>query len=293
MLDGLLTRTSEAYAYVYFGSVIAVALAEAAAPRRRAGNTTGLRWLNNIALAILDTVVIRSVFPVAAIGWAALCGQRGWGLLNMFEAPALVSWLLTFVVLDFATYGQHYLLHRIPLLWRLHRTHHSDADYDFSTGLRFHPIEGIFTTSVQFLAIFLLGAPVAAVLVAQLVGLVVAFVEHGNVRIPATVDRAVRKLFVTPDMHRIHHSQVAREGRSNLSNLFSWWDRLFGTYVEEPSAGHAGIVFGLPEFGGRKHTLLPWMLAQPFFPAARPNHEDAKKSAFAKATADKSKRAYG
>ncbi len=266
MLEGLLTRSSEIYAYVYFGSVIAVALAESAMPRQRFGDTTALRWLNNIALSILDTVVLKAVFPIAAIGFATLCEQRGWGLLNLVNAPAAVSWALTFVALDFTTYGQHYLLHHVPVLWRLHRTHHSDAQYDFTTGVRFHPIEAVFTTSVQLAAIYLIGAPPVAVFAAQVVFLISSFLGHGNIRVPVTVERAVRTIFVTPDMHRIHHSLEMGESQSNLSNLFSWWDRLFGTYVNEPAAGHERLEFGLREFTGRKHTTLPWMLVQPFLP---------------------------
>ncbi len=268
MLEGLLTRSSEVYAYVYFGSVIVVALAEAAVPRRRPGDLTGLRWLNNIAISILDTLVLRAAFPLATIGWAVLCDQRGWGLLNAISAPVAVTWVLTFVVLDFTYYIQHVMLHRIPILWRLHRTHHSDAEYDFTTGVRFHPIEGLFSTSMLLAAILVLGAPPAAVALSQMVFLISGFLDHANVRLPRGLERAMRTIFVTPDMHRIHHSIVMHEGQSNLSNLFSWWDRLFGTYVDQPASGHADLQFGLNEFRGRKHTTLPWMLVQPFMSGA-------------------------
>ena len=264
MLDGLLSRTSEIYAYVFFGTVLIVTLVEWAAPRRRPGDTLALRWFGNVGIWILDTIVVRAIFPFGTIAWAAVCSQHGWGLLNLVSWPAALGLLITLVSFDFVNYGQHYLLHRIPVLWRLHRTHHSDAEYDFTTGLRFHPVETLFTTSLQFIAIVLLGPSPIAVLMVLLIFQGISFLEHANLKIPGSVDRALRMFIVTPDMHRVHHSQAQGESQSNFSNLFSWWDRLFGTYVHAPSAGHDGIVFGLPEFTGRKHATLPWMLAQPF-----------------------------
>ena len=264
MSEGVLSRAAEIYAYVFFGTVIFIALIEWAMPRRRPGDTLALRWFGNFTIWILDAIVVRAVFPAGTIAWAAFCAERGLGLQNAVGVPASVGFLVTLIALDFVNYGQHYLLHRIPILWRLHRTHHSDADYDFTSGLRFHPVEAIFTTAIQCAAIFLLGAAPLAVFAAQLLFLAISFLEHANLRVPAGIDRVVRLLVVTPDMHRIHHSQAAGEGQSNFSNLFSWWDRLFGTYVHAPSAGHEGIVFGLPEFTERKHATLPWMLVQPF-----------------------------
>jgi len=278
MSDGFLTRAAEIYAYVFFGSVVAITLVEWAMPRRRPGETLALRWFGNVAIWILDTIVVRAIFPVGTIAWAVFCAERGWGVLHAVGAPASVGLVVTLIGLDFVNYSQHYLLHRIPVLWRLHRTHHSDAEYDFTTGLRFHPVETIFTTSLQFGAIFLLGAAPLAVFTVQIVFLAISFIEHGNLRIPAGLDRLVRLVFVTPDMHRIHHSQAAGESQSNFSNLFSWWDRLFGTYLQAPAAGHEGIVFGLPEFTERKHATLPWMLAQPFL-----SDEEATTPANAKA----------
>ena len=266
MLDGILTDASENYAYAYFGIIIVIALAEWAVPRRAPGETLTVRWVNNFALTIVDSIVLRVVFPVATITWAVVCAERGWGLLNSVEWPRPLVWLIAIGALDLALYGQHRLLHAVPILWRIHRTHHSDIDYDFTTGARFHPIESVYTTLVQFGAITLIGAPAASVFVAQVLSLLATFVEHGNVRIPRAVEAALRTVFVTPDMHRIHHSQVGRESRSNFSNLFSWWDRLFGTYVKEPAAGHDAIAFGLPGFQERKHATLHWMLAQPFLP---------------------------
>jgi sterol desaturase/sphingolipid hydroxylase (fatty acid hydroxylase superfamily) len=266
MLDGLLTNAGEVYAYAYFGSVLVVALVEWAVPRRKPADLLGLRWSSNFAISLLDTLIVRTAFPVAIIAWATLCAQHRWGLLNTVHWPSSVGVLLSILTLDLVVYAQHYALHRVPMLWRLHRTHHSDPDYDFTTAVRFHPLEAIFNTAVLFAAIFVLGAPAAAVFLSQILALAASFAEHANVRIPGAVDRALRTVFVTPDVHRIHHSQTARESRSNFANIFSWWDRLFGTYIDQPATGHAGIQFGLPEFTARKHTTIPWMLAQPFLP---------------------------
>ena len=264
MIDRVLTDTTELYATTFFATVIVVLLVEWAVPRRRPGDTLTLRWFSNGMIYVLDSIAARAILPVGTIAWATICAERGWGLLNTVNWPASVGFLLTIVFFDFVNYGQHYLLHRVPVLWRVHRTHHSDAEYDFTTGLRFHPLESFFFTSLQLAAVTVLGPSPAAVFTTQIVFLLTTFFDHANVRIPRAADRVLRMLFVTPDMHRIHHSQAPGEGRSNLSNMFSWWDRLFGTYVEEPASGHEGIVFGLREFGGRKHTTLPWMLAQPF-----------------------------
>ena len=266
MFDSFLTNASTTYAYAYFGIVIALTLAEWARPRRTPADTLTLRWSNNFAIMVLDFVVLQTFFPLATIGWATLCSERGWGLMNAGSWPPAAAFLVTIVVLDFASYGQHYLLHRFSFLWRLHRTHHSDADCDFTTGVRFHPLESIFSTSVVFAVIYAVGPPAAAVFTWQILSLAATFVEHANVRIPQRIDRLVRTIFVTPDMHRIHHSQVGRESRSNMSNLFSWWDRLFGTYIDQPAAGHISMILGMQEYSDRKHATLPWMLAQPFLP---------------------------
>jgi sterol desaturase/sphingolipid hydroxylase (fatty acid hydroxylase superfamily) len=221
MVERLLTHASETYAYVYFGCIVLVALVEWAIPRRTPADMLGLRWSNNFAISLLDTLVIKTAFPLATLAWATLASQRGWGLLNAVNLPLLAQCLITLVVLDLATYGQHYLLHRVPVLWRLHRTHHSDADYDFSTGVRFHPLEGLFTTSVQLGTIYALGAPPVAIFVWQTLSLASSFAGHANVRIPRRIDQLLRTVFVTADMHRVHHSQIGGESRSNLSNLFS------------------------------------------------------------------------
>lgn len=263
-MEALLRNGAQAYAFTYFGVILVVALLEMVRPRRAPGEALRLRWFGNFSLTILGSVLVRVLFPVAGVGWAVFCEERGLGLLLHAVWPWWVELTLAVVFLDGIAYLQHVLLHRVPLLWRLHRTHHSDHEYDFTTGVRFHPFETVYSTAFLMAAVALIGASPAAVLIAQILSVALAFIEHGNVQIPAAADRVLRLVFVTPDMHRIHHSQDLREGESNFSNVFSWWDRLFGTYVDQPAAGHDGIVFGVTELSDRKHLTLPWMLAQPF-----------------------------
>ena len=264
MLEELVAGGSRIYATVYFGAILAVAVAESIVPARELGPSPGRRWLQNFSLTVLGSVLVRTVFPIAGVGWALFCAERELGLLNQVASPDWLAIALTVVVLDLGYYTQHYLLHRIPLLWRLHRTHHSDLEYDFSTGVRFHPFEAFYTAAFVAGAIAMLGAPPAGVMLSQIVAAAVSFTEHANVRIPDRIDRVIRLVFVTPNMHRIHHSAEPDEGNSNFSNMFSFWDRLFGTYINEPAAGHDGMIFGLKEMQDRRQLTLPRLLAQPF-----------------------------
>ena len=263
-MDAVLKQLSAIYTATFFGLIIVLAVAEWLAPRRVSAAAEGLRLASNFGISLLNNLVVRAGFPLAGIAWAALCAQRGWGLFAHTTWSAPVEFIATIVALDLLLYVRHYLLHRVPLLWRLHRTHHSDREYDFTTGIRFHPLEEIFTTTLEFGLILALGAPPTAVFLSRLLSMTVSLVEHANLRIPSSLERIVRTMLVTPDMHRIHHSQAPGDNRSNLSTVFSWWDRVFGSYREHPAAGEAGIEFGLREFPEGKHSTLPWMLAQPF-----------------------------
>jgi sterol desaturase/sphingolipid hydroxylase (fatty acid hydroxylase superfamily) len=272
---------SELYAVDYFGIIILVSLLEYVIPRREVGPTLRLRWVSNFGISIICTIATRAVFPLIGVGWATLCRERGWGIFNHLAAPAWLTFTTTLLVLDLGAYGQHYLLHRIPWLWKLHRAHHTDHDCDFSTGARFHPLEAIFTNAVTITVIAILGAPPLAVFVSQLVSTAIGFIEHGNVRVPLSVDRAVRFVIVTPDMHRIHHSQEAGENQVNYGTTFTWWDRLLRTYRDRAARGADGIVFGVEGFDGRKHQTLPWILAQPFL---REHVQDVATEAIPQAT---------
>jgi sterol desaturase/sphingolipid hydroxylase (fatty acid hydroxylase superfamily) len=272
---------SELYAVDYFGIIIMVSLLEYVVPRREIGPTLRLRWVSNFGVSIIGTIAIRAIFPLVGVGWATLCSERGWGLFNSLAAPVWLTFATTFLLLDLGAYSQHYLLHRVPWLWRLHRAHHTDHDCDFSTGARFHPLESIFTNGATIAIIAILGAPPLAVFASQLVSTAIGFIEHGNVRVPASLDRIIRFVIVTPDMHRIHHSQEAGENQVNYGGTFTWWDRLLRTYRDQPARGSGDIVFGVEGFDGRKHQTLPWILAQPFL---REHVQDVAAEAIPQAT---------
>ncbi len=255
---------TKTYAYYYFGIIILVSLLECVIPRRNPGDAVRLRWPSNFGITLIDTLFLRLLFPVAGFGWAIYCSERGWGLFNQISAPSWLTLAVTVLALDLATFAQHYLLHHIPLFWRMHRTHHSDVDYDFSTAFRFHPLESVYTTTMLSVTVAALGLPAAAVFISQLLNTIITFTEHGNVSIPASVDRVLRLFVVTPDVHRIHHSADIADTNSNYGTLFPWWDRLFGTYVAEPAAGQDHLTFGLLDFSERRHQTLPGLLAQPF-----------------------------
>ena len=281
-VDVLLKSSAEVYAVAFFGAILVVALVEWVRPWRAATDLVRVRWVGNLSLTVLGALLVRMLFPLAGLGWAVFCAEQGWGLLNHVSWPAWITYPLTILAIDLSHYAQHNALHRVPTFWRMHRTHHTDLEYDFSTGLRFHPFETVFATVVLIAVLTALGAPPGAVLISQVLTVMVDFVEHANFSIPVALDRKLRLVFVTPSMHRVHHSRDHHEGNSNFSNMLSIWDRLFGTYVDEPAAGDDSIAFGVDEFTDRKHQRLDWMLVQPFLSdrsaATEPAHPTAQAS---------------
>jgi sterol desaturase/sphingolipid hydroxylase (fatty acid hydroxylase superfamily) len=230
----------------FFAGVFAlVALWEVVAPRRALGVPKAPRWAANLALAALDAALLRLVFPLAAAGVAAFAADNGWGLLNHFEVPFGLAAPLAVVALDFVIWLQHVMVHAVPALWRLHRVHHADLDYDLSTGTRFHPVEIGLSMAIKFAAITVIGPPVVAVVVFEVLLNVTAMFNHGNIRLPEAADRRLRWLVVTPDMHRVHHSVEDDETNSNFGFALPWWDRLFGTYRDQPRAGHEAMTIGI------------------------------------------------
>jgi len=205
------------------------------------------------------------LFPAAAVGMAALGAEKGWGLLNNFAVPFWLAVPLAVVAMDFVIWLQHVMVHAVPALWRLHRVHHADLDYDLTTGARFHPIEIVLSMGIKFATITLLGAPVLAVVIFEVLLSVCAMFNHGNIRLPAAVDRALRWFIVTPDMHRVHHSVEDDESNSNFGFNLTWWDRLFGTYREQPRAGQLGMTIGIHgHTDPHEVARLPGMLVLPF-----------------------------
>jgi sterol desaturase/sphingolipid hydroxylase (fatty acid hydroxylase superfamily) len=236
---------------------------ELAAPRRKPTLGRWTRWPNNIGIAALNTAVIRVLCPTTALGMAALANERGWGLLNLTGTPAWLAIPLAVLLLDFALYVQHRLFHAVPLLWRLHRMHHADLDFDVTTGVRFHPVEIVLSLLIKFAVIVAVGAPALAVVIFEVVLNATSMFNHSNVAVPQRVERWLRRLVVTPDMHRIHHSVVKHETNSNFGFNLPWWDRALGTYRPQPQAGHDRMIIGIPDFRTSRDLRLDQMLVQP------------------------------
>ncbi len=249
----------------FFGVFALIALWELKAPRRRLTVPKIQRWANNLGLVFLNSFLLRLLFPAAAVGVAVFAQRQGWGLLNYYELPAAWAVFVTVVVMDLVIYLQHVMVHAIPMLWRLHRVHHADLDYDVTTGARFHPLEIILSMLIKFAAILLLGPPLSGVILFEVILNATAMFNHGNIRLPRAVDRPLRWLLVTPDMHRVHHSVEDDETNSNFGFSLSLWDRIFGTYRDQPRAGHEGMVIGIHGFRDPKQVdRLPGMLMLPF-----------------------------
>ena len=257
-----------------FGGVLLVmALWEIAAPRRALLMDKPRRWFTNLAIVVADSLALRLLFPFLAVTMAQIAGDRGWGLFALVELPFWLELVLAVVLLDLAIYGQHVASHKIPILWRVHQMHHADRDFDVTTALRFHPIEIALSMVYKFAVIIVLGAPALGVLIFEVLLNGTAMFNHSNVRMPKPLDRLIRSVVVTPDMHRVHHSVIQREHDTNYGFNLSVWDRLFGTYTSQPRDGHEGMKIGLPPYQTDDPTKLGWCLALPFF---RPAKQDTR-----------------
>lgn len=250
----------------FFVTVFAlVAMAEFLAPRRKLSVSKLLRWANNLGLVFLNNFILRLLFPTAAVGVAAFAQSNGWGLLNYYDLPFTLTVIISIIVMDMVIYLQHVMVHSIPLLWRLHMVHHVDPDYDVTTGARFHTLEIILSMLIKFATIIMLGPPVVGVVIFEVVLNATAMFNHGNIKLPEGIDRMLRLIVVTPDMHRVHHSVIPEETNSNFGFNLPWWDRIFGTYKAQPAAGHQGMDIGIQGFKQLKQiSWLPGMLTLPF-----------------------------
>lgn len=249
----------------FFGIFAVMAGWELVAPQRALTVSKGLRWLNNLGVVGLNTVLLRIVFPTAAVGVALFVAEQGWGVFNYYAVPYALVVLLCVLMMDFAIYLQHLMFHATPALWRLHRMHHADLDIDVTTGARFHPIEILLSMLIKFAVIVVLGAPALAVLIFEVLLNATSMFNHSNVRMPLAVDKVLRLFVVTPDMHRVHHSIEDDETNSNFGFNLPWWDRMLGTYRGQPRAGHQDMVIGIQTFRDVKRcATLPGMLAIPF-----------------------------
>lgn len=248
-----------------------IGVCELVAPRRPRTISRRIRWPNNLAIPLLNTLLVRTLLPVTAVGVATLAEERGWGLLH--AAGPLPAWLVVLtavVLLDLAIYLQHVLFHAVPLLWRLHRMHHADLDVDVTTGARFHPIEIVLSMILKFGMIVALGAPPLGVLVFEVLLSAGSLFNHANLGLSSRTDGVLRWLVVTPDMHRVHHSVELEETDSNFGFTLPWWDRLCGTYRAQPGAGHDGMVLGIAQFRTRTDLRLDRLLLQPFLEDSAP-----------------------
>jgi sterol desaturase/sphingolipid hydroxylase (fatty acid hydroxylase superfamily) len=263
MSDAILSAEPVIRVTAFLGILIAMMLWELAAPRRRKEIPRVIRWTNNLGLVVLDTVILRLSFPLLAVGLAMIGAERGWGLFNNIDVPGWVAILVSVLLLDLAIYLQHVLFHAVPGLWRLHRMHHADLEFDATTGLRFHPVEIVMSMAIKLAVVAALGPPAVAVLIFEVLLNGTALFNHANIDLPRRVDRWLRLIVVTPDMHRVHHSIDPRETNSNYGFNLPWWDRLLGTYVAQPAKGHEGMEIGIEQFRTRRDLWLDRMLVQP------------------------------
>ena len=248
---------------IFLGVLASMAIWEVAAPRRRQEIPRLLRWTNNFALVIVDTILVRLTFPIVAVGLALLAEQRGWGLFNTLALPVWFSIPASIIVLDLVIYLQHVMFHAVPALWRLHRMHHADLEFDVTTGLRFHPIEILLSMGLKLAVVAALGPPAIAVLIFEVLLNATAMFNHSNVHIPLKLDCVLRWIVVTPDMHRVHHSIHPAETNSNFGFNLPWWDRLLGTYLPQPKEGHDTMTIGIKQFRDRRDLWLDRLLIQP------------------------------
>ena len=249
----------------FLAILILMAIWELFAPRRPLSTSKRVRWYSNLSFAFIDTLALRLLLPVQAVGVAIFIERHGWGILNSVTLPKWAGIVLGILGLDFVIYLQHAMFHAIPAFWCLHRVHHTDLDFDVTTGVRFHPIEILLSMGIKMAAVIVLGASALSVILFEVLLNATSMFNHGNVRLPGRIDRVFRLFVVTPEMHRVHHSVVIQEHNSNFGFNFPWWDRLLGTYQDQPARGHEGMTIGLSQFREPKRLTLPWLLLLPFF----------------------------
>ena len=250
----------------FFSGILGImSLWELAAPRRTLTVPKLLRWINNIGMVVINSFLLRIVFPSAAVGVSVFAQKHGWGLFNYAQISHTIAVAMSVVALDFIIYLQHVMFHAVPVFWRIHRMHHADLDFDVTTGVRFHPLEILLSMLIKSAGVVVLGPPVLGVIIFEVVLNATSMFNHSNVRVLHGLDRILRWFVVTPDMHRVHHSIEGRETNSNFGFNLPWWDRLLGTYRAQPRMGHEGMTIGLEAFRDRKScVVLPGMLSIPF-----------------------------
>ncbi len=248
----------------FIGVLLLCALWENKSPRKTLTVSRTFRWVNNLSLVALNSVVVALALPIAAFQAAVIASEYQWGLLHLVSLPIWLNVLLTIIILDFIIYVQHLVFHRVPLLWKLHRMHHADLDIDVTTGTRFHPIEIVISMAIKIGAVFILGVSPIAIVIFEIILNASAMFNHSNARLALPVDILLRKVVVTPDMHRVHHSVIPKETHSNFGFFLSIWDRMFGTYRDQPELGHDHVVIGLPYIRDKQEQRIDKLITQPF-----------------------------
>lgn len=269
MTDFILTHESNLRLGVFISILLIMMSVEALFPRKARVMGRAHRWTSNLLLIVIDSLFIRLLFPIVAVGVAALSVQKGWGLFNLVDLPIWFEITLAIILLDLCIYWQHVASHHIPFLWALHKVHHADRDIDVTTGSRFHPIEIGLSMIYKMALVMLLGAPVLAVIIFEIILNGCAMFNHSNVKLPLSVDRMLRRLIVTPDMHRVHHSTRASETNSNYGFSLSLWDHLFHSYTAQPAKGHDDMTIGLEDHQNLGPASLLWSIMLPFKPVKK------------------------
>jgi len=266
MINGADSLAFEPYIRVgaFLGLFTVMAVLERISPRRALRLPKNQRWFSNLGIVVLNSIMVRLILPLGPVAFANLWAEHNWGLFNLIGLPFWVEVVFAIVIMDFAIWIQHLLAHRLPWFWQVHLVHHTDLDYDVTTGARFHPLEIFISLAIKFVVIAIIGASPVAVLLFEVILNTMAIFNHANVHLPRAFDAVLRRLVVTPDFHRVHHSDLALETNSNYGFNLSIWDRIFGTYVAQPQRGHTGMTIGLPIFLGQGEHRLDKMLTQPF-----------------------------
>jgi len=264
-MNMLVTDSEVALRLTVFLSVLTLlAVMELLFPRRSLILPKASRWFTNISISVINVITIRIVVPIAGVASAVFAQEQGWGLFNVFDIPSLLGILIFLLLFDLTIYFQHRLFHIVPLLWRFHRVHHTDLDYDVTTGNRFHPLSILVSSVIKIALVFLLGPSVVAIIVAEVLLNATSMFNHSNLKLPFKLDSLLRIFIVTPDMHRIHHSVDEKEHNRNFGFNFPWWDRLFGSYLDQASEDQQSMKIGIKEFQDPKLENLSGLLLQPF-----------------------------
>lgn len=263
MSDFILTYEDSLRLGIFISILLVMMSAEALFPRKDRVLDRAHRWTSNLLLIVIDGLFVRLLFPIVAVGVSVIAAERNWGLFNMLDLPIWLEITLAIIILDMMIYWQHVASHHIPFLWALHKVHHADRDIDVTTGSRFHPIEIGLSMLYKMALVVILGAPVLAVIIFEIILNGCAMFNHSNVKLPLGFDRVLRRFIVTPDMHRVHHSTIVAETNSNYGFSLSLWDRIFSSYTAQPSKGHDGMVIGLEEYQDAGPASLTWSLLLP------------------------------